>query len=79
MIRKSALLTEQFEKLVIKNKFGYDIYNIIESFVFQKHNEKSLRTSVFSINNSEQKTMELNQDIWLIMIRIYFSLFTFPM
>ena len=35
MIRKSALLTEQFEKLVIKNKFGYDIYNIIESFVFQ--------------------------------------------
>ena len=32
MIRKSALLTEQFEKLVFKNKFGYDIYDIIESF-----------------------------------------------
>ena len=25
MIRKSALLTEQFQKLVIKNKFEYDI------------------------------------------------------
>ena len=32
MIRKSALFTEQFQKLVIKNKFGYDIYNNIESF-----------------------------------------------
>ena len=32
MIRKSALLIEQFEKLVIKNKFGSNIYNIIESF-----------------------------------------------
>ena len=40
MIRKSALLTEQFEKLVFKNKFGYDIYDIIESFFLQKHNEK---------------------------------------
>ena len=29
MIKKSALLTEQFDKLVIKNKFGPDIYNII--------------------------------------------------
>ena len=32
MIRKSSLLTEQFEKLVIKNKFGSDIFDIIESF-----------------------------------------------
>ena len=29
MIKKSALLTEQFEKLLVKNKFGPDIYNII--------------------------------------------------
>ena len=40
MIRKSTLLIEQFEKLVIKNKFGYDIYDKIESFFLQKHNEK---------------------------------------
>ena len=32
MVKKSALLTEQFEKLVVKNKFGYDIYALIESF-----------------------------------------------
>ena len=40
MIRKLALLIEQFQKLVIKNKFGYDIYNNIESFFLEKHNEK---------------------------------------
>ena len=32
MIRKSVIFTKQFEKLVIKNKFGYDIYDKIESF-----------------------------------------------
>ena len=40
MIRKSTLLTEQFGKLVIKNKSGSNIYDIIESFFLQKHNEK---------------------------------------
>ena len=40
MIRKLALLIEQIQKLVIKNKFGYDIYNNIESFFLEKHNEK---------------------------------------
>ena len=40
MIRKLALLIEQFEKLVIKNKFEYDIYDIIEFFFLQKHNEE---------------------------------------
>ena len=40
MIRKSALLTEQFQKLVIKNKFGSYIYDKIESFVLDKYNEK---------------------------------------
>ena len=39
-IRKSALLTEQFEKLVIKNKFGSYIYNNIESFFLDKYYEK---------------------------------------
>ena len=29
MIRKSALLPEQFQKLVIKNKFGFDIHDNI--------------------------------------------------
>ena len=40
MIRKSALLTEQFQKLVIKNKFGSYIYDQIESFFLDKYNEK---------------------------------------
>ena len=40
MIRKSALLTEQFEKVVIKNKFGVDIYNNIESYFLDKYYEK---------------------------------------
>ena len=40
MIRKSALLTEQFQKLVIKNKFGSHIYDKIESFFLEKYNEK---------------------------------------
>ena len=44
MIRKSALLTEQFEKLVIKNKFEFDIYDIIESLFLQKHNEKVFKS-----------------------------------
>ena len=35
MVTKSALLTEQFEKLVVKNKFGSHIYAIIESFFLQ--------------------------------------------
>ena len=28
MVKKSTLLTEQYEKLVVKNKFGHDIYSI---------------------------------------------------
>ena len=55
--RKSALLIEQFEKLVIKNKFEYDIYDIIESFFLQKHNEKVFKNQDFCINNLEPKTV----------------------
>ena len=40
MIKKSALLSEQFEKLSVKNKFGPDIYNIIESYYLDKYYEK---------------------------------------
>ena len=57
MIRKSALLTEQFQKLVIKNKFGYDIYDNIESFFLEKYNEKVFKTSVYCMNNLEPKTV----------------------
>ena len=61
MIRKSALLTKQFEKLVIKNKFEYDIYDIIESFFLRKHNEKVFKNQCllyeqFRIKNSGIKT-----------------------
>ena len=55
MIRKSALLTEQFEKLVIKNKFGYDIYNIIESFILKKHNEKVFKNQCLSYQQFRTK------------------------
>ena len=40
MIRKSALLTEQFDKLLVKNKFRPDIYNIIEYYFLDKYYEK---------------------------------------
>ena len=61
MIRKSALLIEQFEKLVIKNKFGYDIYNNIESFFLYKYYEKVFKNQCilyeqFRTKNSGIKT-----------------------
>ena len=61
MIRKSALLTEQFEKLVIKNKFGSDIYNNIESFFLKKYYEKVFKNQCllyeqFRTKNSRIKT-----------------------
>ena len=40
LIRKSALFTEQFQKLVIKNKFGSNIYDKIESVFLDKYYEK---------------------------------------
>ena len=75
IIRKSAFLIEQFEKLVIKNKFGSDIYNNIESFFLDKYYEKVFKNIVYYMNNLEPKIVELKQDIWFTMIMIYFSLF----
>ena len=49
MIRKSALLTEQFQKFVIKNKFGYDIYDKIESFFLEKYYEKMFKNQCIFI------------------------------
>ena len=40
MFRKSTLLTEQFKRLVIKNKLRVDIYNNIESYFLDKYYEK---------------------------------------
>ena len=61
MIRKSAFLTEQFEKLVIKNKFEYDIYNNIEYFFLEKYYEKVFKNHCilyeqFRTKNSGIKT-----------------------
>ena len=61
MIRKSALLIEQFQKLVIKNKFGYDIYDKIESFFLEKYYEKIFKNQCilyeqFRTKNSGIKT-----------------------
>ena len=61
IIRKSALLSEQFDKLVIKNKFGPNIYNIIESYFLDKYYEKVFKNQCilyeqFRIKNSGIKT-----------------------
>ena len=61
MIRKVALLTEQFQKLVIKNKFAYDIYDKIESFFLDKYNERVFKNECilyeqFRTKNSGIKT-----------------------
>ena len=61
MIKKSALLSEQFEKLSVKNKFGHDIYNIIESYYLDKYYEKVFKNQCilyeqFRTNNSGIKT-----------------------
>ena len=61
IIRKSTLLTEQFEKLVIKNKFGSDIYNNIESFFLDKYYKKVFKNQCilyeqFRTKNSGIKT-----------------------
>ena len=61
MIRKSAILTEQFQKLLIKNKFGYDIYNNIEYFFLDKYYEKMFKNQCilyeqFRTKNSGIKT-----------------------
>ena len=61
MIRKSALLTEQFQKLIIKNKFGSDICNNIESFFLEKYYVKVFKNQCilyeqFKTKNSGIKT-----------------------
>ena len=61
IIKKSALLTKQFEKLSVKNKFGYDIYNIIESYYLDKYYEKVFKNQCilyeqFKTKNSGIKT-----------------------
>ena len=61
MIKKSALLFEQFEKLSVKNKFGPDIYNIIEYYYLDKYYEKVFKNQCilyeqFRTNNSGIKT-----------------------
>ena len=69
MVKKSVLLTEQFEKLVIKNNFGSDIYDIIESFFLQKHNEKVFKSHCvlyqqFRTKNSRIKTGYMTNRIY---------------
>ena len=61
IIKKSVLMTEQFDKLVVKNKFGPDIYNIIESYFLDKYYEKVFKNQCilyeqFRTKNSGIKT-----------------------
>ena len=61
MFRKSTLLTEQFKRLVIKNKLRVDIYNNIESYFLDKYYEKVFKNQCilyeqFRTKNSGIKT-----------------------
>ena len=61
MIRKLALLTEQFDKLLVKNKFRSNIYNIIEYYFLDKYYEKVFKNQYilyeqFRTKNSGIKT-----------------------
>ena len=74
MIKKSALLIEQFQKLVNKNKFEYDIYDNIESLILEKYNEKVFKNQSILYEQFRTKNSGIKNDIWLTMILIYFSL-----
>ena len=82
MIRKSALLTEQFDKLVIKNKFGPDIYNIIESYYLDKFYEKVFKNQCilyeqFRTKNSGIKTAYMayhDPDLFFVVYLAYVNM-----
>ena len=82
MIIKSAFLTEQFEKLVIKNKFGSDIYNNIESFILDKYYEKVFKNQCilykqFRTKNSGIKTGYMayhNPDLFFFVYLAYVNM-----
>ena len=82
MIRKSALLTEQFEKVVIKNKFGVDIYNNIESYFLDKYYEKVFKNQCilyeqFRTKNSGIKTGYMayhNPDLFFVVYLAYVNM-----
>ena len=82
MIRKSALLTKQFVKLVIKNKFEYDIYDIIESLFLQKHNEKVFKSQCllykqFRTKNNGIKTVYMtyhDPDLFFVVYLAYVNM-----
>ena len=46
MVKKSALLIEQYEKLIDKNNFGSNIYAIILSFFLQKQYEQFFKNQI---------------------------------
>ena len=83
MIRKSALLTEQFQKLVIKNKFGSYIYDNIESFFLEKYNEKVFKNQCilyeqFRTKNSGIKTGYMayrDPDLFFVVYLAYVNMF----
>ena len=82
MIRKLALLTEQFDKLLIKNKFGPDIYNIIESYYLDKFYEKVFKNQCilyeqFRTKNSGIKTRYMayhDPDLFFVIYLAYVNM-----
>ena len=56
MVKKSTLLIEQYEKLVVKNKFKYDIYAILEFFFLQKQYEKVYKNQILLYQQFRTKT-----------------------
>ena len=82
MIRKSAILTEQFQKLVIKNKFESDICNNIESFFLDKYYEKVFKNQCilyeqFRTKNCGIKTGYMayhNPDLFFVVYLAYVNM-----
>ena len=82
MIKKSALFIEQFQKLVIKNKFGSDIYDNIESFFLEKYNEKVFKNQCilyeqFKTKNSGIKTRYMtyyDPDLFFVVYLTYVNM-----
>ena len=64
----SELLTEQFDKLLVKNKFGLDIYNIIDKYL-DKYYEKVFKNQCLRIIKQIKNKREMNEILTILLIQ----------
>ena len=57
LIKKSALLSEQYEKLVIKNRIGADNYSLVETFFLQTQYNKVFKNQELLYKHFRTKKM----------------------